>query len=276
MAAELWNLTEIGRYLNVSAERARQVAADDPTFPTPVNEAPTPLEPRLGPNGGPSGLGGTRCRRGGGETVAPTGGSLAECFLSEPGKRPMGQYVPLSKATRRELGRRRGRPRPIERLLWRRRLAKFGPPLVLLGYWRVDEREAAIWRMDEHEASLWPDPRQLVDPYWDPVTRRKIANYLRAGSYAIGYMGASTCRLCGRDNGSRELHDGVYLWPEGLVHSGAVGPGRSALLARRSTKRPRPAERRRDRVARIPARPPLAVLAYATESVLCGRVRRCQ
>jgi hypothetical protein len=35
-----WNLTEIGRYLNVSAERARQVAASDRTFPSPVIEHP--------------------------------------------------------------------------------------------------------------------------------------------------------------------------------------------------------------------------------------------
>jgi hypothetical protein len=40
MAAERMNLTEIGRYLNVSPERARQVAADDPTFPKPASENP--------------------------------------------------------------------------------------------------------------------------------------------------------------------------------------------------------------------------------------------
>ncbi len=40
MTAELSNLKEIGRYLNVSAERARQVAADDPTFPAPASAKP--------------------------------------------------------------------------------------------------------------------------------------------------------------------------------------------------------------------------------------------
>jgi hypothetical protein len=35
MAAELWDLAEIGRYLNVSTERAQQVAADDSTVPAP-------------------------------------------------------------------------------------------------------------------------------------------------------------------------------------------------------------------------------------------------
>jgi hypothetical protein len=37
---ELMNLTEIGRYLNVSVERARQVAADDLTFPAPATKKP--------------------------------------------------------------------------------------------------------------------------------------------------------------------------------------------------------------------------------------------
>jgi hypothetical protein len=40
MAQELLNLIEIGRYLNVSAERARQVVADDSTFPAPATEQP--------------------------------------------------------------------------------------------------------------------------------------------------------------------------------------------------------------------------------------------
>ncbi len=40
MRGELLNLTEIGVYLNVSAERARQVAANDPTFPAPTTDEP--------------------------------------------------------------------------------------------------------------------------------------------------------------------------------------------------------------------------------------------
>jgi hypothetical protein len=34
------NLTQIGRYLNVSTVRARQVANDNPTFPAPATEQP--------------------------------------------------------------------------------------------------------------------------------------------------------------------------------------------------------------------------------------------
>jgi hypothetical protein len=45
---DLLNLTERGRYLNVSAERARQVAADQPTFPSAGSREAPPLEPRQG------------------------------------------------------------------------------------------------------------------------------------------------------------------------------------------------------------------------------------
>ena len=120
----------------------------------------------------------------------------------------MPHYAPLSGKLRRDLGLRPGRPRPIARLLWRRRRARFGPPLVLLGYWSAD---------DEERSSL-PNAAERVDPAWDPVERRKVVEYLRAGSYAIGYMGWSDCRLCARHNGSQEFTDGVYLWPEGLAH----------------------------------------------------------
>lgn len=31
-------------------------------------------------------------------------------------------------------------------------------------------------------------------------------------------MGCSKCRICGKDNGSAEFTDLVYLWTEGLSH----------------------------------------------------------
>jgi hypothetical protein len=40
MPDDAMGLTALGRNLNVSPERARQVAADDPSFPAPVAEHP--------------------------------------------------------------------------------------------------------------------------------------------------------------------------------------------------------------------------------------------
>jgi hypothetical protein len=59
MAPELWNLKDAGHYLNVSAVRATPVAADDPTFPTPVDEGARRWS-RAKVSGGPSGAGGAR------------------------------------------------------------------------------------------------------------------------------------------------------------------------------------------------------------------------
>lgn len=80
----------------------------------------------------------------------------------------------------------------------------------IIGYWAV---ERAPWQ---------PDPRRLVDTSWDPAERAAVAVYLRQGREASYCMGYSWCRFrCGIANeqmGAAELTDGVWLWPEGLVH----------------------------------------------------------
>jgi hypothetical protein len=40
MTEGLMTLAAIGRFLNVSSERARQIANTDPTFPEPIDEQP--------------------------------------------------------------------------------------------------------------------------------------------------------------------------------------------------------------------------------------------
>lgn len=79
-------------------------------------------------------------------------------------------------------------------------------PLRLVGYWRSDN--------EPH----WPDPLPLVDPSWDEEQRFWVASYLKHGFVARMYLGKSRCRVCGEWNGSLELSDGAYLWPEGLAH----------------------------------------------------------
>ena len=64
------------------------------------------------------------------------------------------------------------------------------------------------------------DPTRLVDPSWAAGEREALANYLRAGRTYAAYFGFSFCRFqCGiPNNGSRDLTDGTWLWPEGLSH----------------------------------------------------------
>ena len=64
-------------------------------------------------------------------------------------------------------------------------------------------------------------PQETVG-WMDPNERSKLAEYLDSGYVAEMYLGHSWCRFgCGiPDNqmGSTELHDGAWMWPEGLSH----------------------------------------------------------
>lgn len=79
--------------------------------------------------------------------------------------------------------------------------------LTLIGYWSGPPPQ------DD-----WPSPMDLVDPDWDPDIRDEVADYLRRGFVVRAYAGYSLCRVCGRNNGSLELSDGAFVWPEGLPH----------------------------------------------------------
>lgn len=78
-------------------------------------------------------------------------------------------------------------------------------------------RLLGFWAMPGGDGTL-PDPRDFVDAGCDESERLWVADYLDRGQVAGEWMGTSRCRLCGRANGSHDLTDGVYLWPEGLGH----------------------------------------------------------
>jgi hypothetical protein len=63
-----------------------------------------------------------------------------------------------------------------------------------------------------------PDPHRLVVGNWRLQQREFIAGYLRAGAVVANWCGLSPCRFgCGA-YGSTCMSDGVWQWPEGLVH----------------------------------------------------------
>lgn len=106
----------------------------------------------------------------------------------------------------------------------------------LIGYWRLEgtpyrvgggerwetfrtEKQLEEWWADARaEQSRWPDPRQFVDPTWVSSDRLMVADHLERGTLVNVYRGLSPCRFCGRHNGSAEMTDGAYCWPEGLAH----------------------------------------------------------
>ncbi len=79
-------------------------------------------------------------------------------------------------------------------------------PLKVIGYW-ADETHPD-----------YPDPRDLVDESWRAAERAEVVSYLEHQRVARAFMGVSLCRMCGRRNGSLELTDGTYVWPDGLAH----------------------------------------------------------
>ena len=75
---------------------------------------------------------------------------------------------------------------------------------ILIGYWRYPEE--------------FPDPVRFIDPTWASSERRLVADFLERCTSVNQYRGLSVCRFCARFNGSAEMTDGVYCWPEGLAH----------------------------------------------------------
>jgi hypothetical protein len=52
----------------------------------------------------------------------------------------------------------------------------------------------------------------------DPAAQRMVVAYLRSGTVVAVSAGFSVCRICRIRNGSSELTDGDFVWPEGLAH----------------------------------------------------------
>jgi len=88
----------------------------------------------------------------------------------------------------------------------------------LLGYWRLELPEADLDDWYRDQLLQWPDVTLLVDPNWREDERRRVGDYLQRGTRVNQQGGLSECRFCERHNGSAELTDGVYCWPEGLAH----------------------------------------------------------
>jgi hypothetical protein len=96
---------------------------------------------------------------------------------------------------------------------------------LLLGYWRMwfpaqpwpGETEEQ-WAGQREKALSWPDPHDFVDHTWSKRERKLVANYLERGTLVNTYRGLSQCRFCKQKNGSGELTDGAFCWPEGLGH----------------------------------------------------------
>ena len=97
----------------------------------------------------------------------------------------------------------------------------------LIGYWRENRPAtdpsltaelAAEYARVREQGRMWPDPAQFVDRRWNRAVGAGVADFLQKATLVNQYRGISPCRFCGCRNGSAELTDGAYCWPEGLAH----------------------------------------------------------
>lgn len=83
------------------------------------------------------------------------------------------------------------------------------PTLIAIGLWH------------SHLEPDFPDPAWFVDEVWGEQEKQAIITRLK-NSYALPYpyAGKSWCRFnCGEtEMGNRDYSDGIYLFPEGLLH----------------------------------------------------------
>jgi hypothetical protein len=78
-------------------------------------------------------------------------------------------------------------------------------------------REIGLW--ENPGAPDLPEVSGFIDEDQESFDRNEIAARLEAGARTDrAYMGYSTCRICGAQNGSGEKTDGRFIWPEGLAH----------------------------------------------------------
>jgi hypothetical protein len=78
--------------------------------------------------------------------------------------------------------------------------------LRLIGYWKGSLRDE------------YPFPQELGAGY-APDIRQTLLTFLESGEVFQRYRGYSWCRFgCPEPNGSVELTDGRWVWPEGLAH----------------------------------------------------------
>lgn len=81
------------------------------------------------------------------------------------------------------------------------------PIFRVIGFWQ-SERQLE-----------YPHPKDFQDPNWDESERQLVIEHLKTSRSVQAYRGFSFCRFdCDIGNGSMDLSDGTYLFPEGLVH----------------------------------------------------------
>lgn len=81
------------------------------------------------------------------------------------------------------------------------------PNGIPIGFWAEDSSDTRYPR---------PTPNSAVKDQSELIA--KLKNFMETDENYIQYKGSSTCRLCGKNNGSREHKFGGYVIPSGYIH----------------------------------------------------------
>ena len=79
----------------------------------------------------------------------------------------------------------------------------------------INYKRIGYWRQYQNEKSdlPWPEEGRL-----SIETKQMIVDYLDNGTQEAAWLGWSTCRICGKSNGSTCLTDGYFVYPIGYSH----------------------------------------------------------
>jgi len=87
--------------------------------------------------------------------------------------------------------------------------------LKKVGFWRRTEDTKILGPTGE----LLPWPTDHVDHDWDMHEKMDVLAHMRInGKESNRYRGFSLCRICECANGSCDISDGTYVWPQGFDH----------------------------------------------------------
>lgn len=107
----------------------------------------------------------------------------------------------------------------------------FDGELIKDGFWKSDGRASPyepgrdlflnVIHLAGHALAdaYLPSVFDCIDTEWDPKERELVTKYVADERFrGESYLGDSTCRICGKRNGSADFADGRFVWPEGLAH----------------------------------------------------------
>lgn len=82
----------------------------------------------------------------------------------------------------------------------------------------LDLIREGFWRGGYPDDQTLPDAAAAQDETWTGEERTRVLQHLAEGEVTASYRGMSSCRICGKRNGSQDISDGTFVWPSGFAH----------------------------------------------------------